>query len=123
MRLHRAGAGAGRRPERKEHEPGLGGLLPRQRAGDRSIVYDADAIAHPEDLGKLRGISRIAMPSSAMRRMRSWISAFEPTSTPCVGSSSIITLGPIASQQASATFCWLPPDSDRAGREVDFVLI
>ena len=34
-----------------------------------------------------------------------WISDFEPTSTPCVGSSRISTSGLIASQRASATFC------------------
>ena len=44
-----------------------------------------------------------------------WISAFEPTSTPTVGPFSTSTRGPRASQRASTTRCWLPPDSERTG--------
>ena len=39
------------------------------------------------------------------------MSAFEPTSTPWVGSSSTSTCGATRSQRAMTTFCWLPPDS------------
>ena len=39
------------------------------------------------------------------------MSAFEPTSTPWVGSSSTSTFGAMRNQRAITTFCWLPPDS------------
>ena len=42
------------------------------------------------------------------------MSRFAPTSTPRVGSSSTITFGSGCSTFASASFCWLPPDSDEA---------
>ena len=42
-----------------------------------------------------------------------WISALAPTSMPRVGSSRISSFGFIASQRASSTFCWLPPESSR----------
>ena len=50
------------------------------------------------------------------------MSAFDPTSTPWVGSSSTSTRGVHRNQRAITTFCWLPPDSSpmmasvRAGR-------
>ena len=42
------------------------------------------------------------------------MSRLAPTSTPRVGSSSTITRGSGCSTLASASFCWLPPDSDDA---------
>ena len=42
------------------------------------------------------------------------MSRFAPMSTPRVGSSSTITFGPGCSTFASASFCWLPPESDEA---------
>ena len=57
-----------------------------------------------------------AMPSSAQRaRPASMISALAPTSMPRVGSSRISSRGSVASQRASSTFCWLPPDSCAIG--------
>ena len=50
------------------------------------------------------------MPRPASSPISRWISAFAPTSTPCVGSSRISTVGLAASQRARATFCWLPPE-------------
>ena len=51
--------------------------------------------------------------SSASERIRRWISPLAPTSMPRVGSSRIRMSGFIASQRASSTFCWLPPESSR----------
>ncbi len=42
--------------------------------------------------------------------MSRWISALAPTSIPRVGSSSSRSFGLVASQRASSTFCWLPPE-------------
>ena len=60
----------------------------------------------------------MARPCAARSTIRRWISAFAPTSTPWVGSSRMRTEGRVASQRASATFCWLPPESVR-DRRVD----
>ena len=51
-----------------------------------------------------------AMPRAASCTRIWCTSALAPTSTPRVGSSTISTLGSRASQRASTTFCWLPPD-------------
>jgi hypothetical protein len=42
------------------------------------------------------------------------MSRLAPTSTPRVGSSSTTTFGCGCSTLASASFCWLPPESDEA---------
>src|SRR5206468_2539764 len=68
-------------------------------------------------------IKTIATPLSARRSMISWISAFAPMSTPCVGSSSMSTTGLIESHLASATFCWLPPDKVSTGAWTEGVLM
>ena len=47
------------------------------------------------------------LDSSATLR---WMSALAPTSIPRVGSSRMISSGAVASQRASSTFCWLPPE-------------
>ena len=47
------------------------------------------------------------LASSATLR---WMSALAPTSMPRVGSSRMISSGAVASQRASSTFCWLPPE-------------
>lgn len=52
----------------------------------------------------------IAMPSAASSRMRSWMAALAPTSTPLVGSSNSSTSGASVIHLARTTFCWLPPD-------------
>ena len=70
--------------------------------------------ATPISSGISDEIIRIATPSRASPRMRSWMPALAPTSTPRVGSSKIRTPGWIASHLASTTFCWLPPDRKRA---------
>ena len=44
------------------------------------------------------------------------ISACAPTSMPRVGSSRMSSRGSVASQRASSTFCWLPPESRPIGR-------
>src|SRR5579883_1001512 len=68
----------------------------------------------PRISGSSEEIMRIATPSWARSTIRRWISDLEPTSTPWVGSSRIMTEGRMASQRASATFCWLPPESEPA---------
>ena len=67
----------------------------------------------PISSGSSDEIIRIATPSRASPRIRSWMPAFAPTSMPRVGSSKIRTPGWIASHLASTTFCWLPPDRKR----------
>ena len=52
----------------------------------------------------------MASPRPASSLMSRWISALAPTSTPWVGSSRISSAGFAASQRASATFCWFPPE-------------
>ena len=64
-------------------------------------------------------IIRIATPWPARRSISRCMSALAPTSTPCVGSSRISTRGLVSSQRASATFCWLPPDSDETLASID----
>src|SRR5699024_2071834 len=60
-------------------------------------------------------MSRTAVPSSATERIRSWISARDPTSTPTVGLLRISTRGRGASILDSRTRCWLPPDRAETG--------
>ena len=48
-------------------------------------------------------------PSRASRRMTRKISAFAPTSTPRVGSSSRIKWGSVSKPLPITTFCWFPP--------------
>ena len=43
------------------------------------------------------------------------ISCLAATSMPRVGSSRISRRGSVASQRASSTFCWLPPESSAIG--------
>ncbi len=50
------------------------------------------------------------MPASVSSPISRRISAWAPTSMPRVGSSRIRKRGFIASQRASTTFCWLPPE-------------
>ena len=80
---------------------------PRARARRRSVPPCITAMRSliPRISGSSEEIMMIAMPCSARSTMRRWISDFDPTSTPCVGSSRISTSGLIASQRASATFC------------------
>ncbi len=48
-------------------------------------------------------------PSSQSERTSRCTSVLAPTSIPRVGSSRISSRGPVSSQRASSTFCWLPP--------------
>ena len=73
----------------------------------------------PRISGSSDEIIRIAMPRAASSPISRWISALAPTSTPCVGSSRISTAGSVASQRASATFCWLPPERLPTGSSID----
>ena len=59
----------------------------------------------PRISGSSEDIMTIAIPCSARSTIIWWISDFDPMSTPCVGSSRIITSGSMASQRATATFC------------------
>src|SRR5690606_6180250 len=51
-----------------------------------------------------------ASPCSESSATLRWMSAFAPTSIPRVGSSRMMSCGEVASQRASSTFCWLPPE-------------
>ena len=42
-------------------------------------------------------------------------SSLEATSTPRVGVIATISFGSLASARATATFCWLPPESSSTG--------
>ena len=53
----------------------------------------------PRISGSSEEIIRMARPSPASSLISRWISALAPTSTPCVGSSRIKSLGPAASQR------------------------
>ena len=55
-------------------------------------------------------------PCSESSATLRWMSAFAPTSMPRVGSSSTMSSGAVASQRASSTFCWLPPERLRGGQ-------
>ena len=52
---------------------------------------------------------------AARRATSDWISTRARMSTALVGSSSTIRRGRVASQRASSTFCWLPPESCSTG--------
>lgn len=60
-------------------------------------------------------MNRIASPCAHSASTRSMMSNFAATSMPRVGSSRISSFGSVASQRASSTFCWLPPDSSPIG--------
>ena len=64
----------------------------------------------PRISGSSDEIIRMASPRPASSLMSRWISALAPTSTPCVGSSRMQQGRFAASQRASATFCWFPPE-------------
>ncbi len=68
-------------------------------------------------------ITSTARPSAASASTRRWTSALAPTSMPCVGSSRISTFGRVASPRASATFCWLPPESVATRARTEAALI
>ena len=55
--------------------------------GARSRTFEEMMARRPEE------IIRLAIPCSARSTIRRWISACDPTSTPCVGSSRIKRLG------------------------------
>jgi len=58
-----------------------------------------------------------ATPSPASPDISRWTSALVPTSMPRVGSSTISTLGVMASHLARTTFCWLPPERVATGSQ------
>src|SRR4051812_2279298 len=66
--------------------------------------------AMPRISGRSEEIIRMATPSAASSPSSRCTSALVPTSMPRVGSSTMSTLGPVASHLARTTFCWLPPD-------------
>src|SRR6185312_400928 len=66
--------------------------------------------AMPRISGRSDEIIRTATPSAANCESSRCTSALVPTSMPRVGSSTISTLGLVASHLARTTFCWLPPD-------------
>ena len=71
--------------------PILRGVGAVEDAADPPAVHDRDAIAHAEDLRQLRRDHQDGEPALGQLCIRPWISAFAPTSTPCVGSSRIST--------------------------------
>ena len=116
------------------------GRLPRDAAGDRiespfwSLIIAAptfswvassrlnSATSRPWRMTRMRSliprtsgssleIIRMPSPCWASSLRSRWISALAPTSTPRVGSSTISSLGLLASHLPTTTFCWLPPES------------
>ena len=77
----------------------------------------------PRISGSSDEIIRMASPRPASSLMSRWISALAPTSTPWVGSSRMSSAGLAASQRASATFCWFPPERLPTGVSSEAVLI
>src|SRR3954471_21391021 len=53
-------------------------------------------------------------PSSRSLRSRPWTNSIAPTSSPRVGWCAIKSFGSLATSRATATFCWLPPESELA---------
>ena len=83
--------------------PGISPVMrPRRMVTIRSLTASTS--------GSSDEIIMTAMPRAASCTRIWCTSALAPTSTPRVGSSTISTLGSRASQRASTTFCWLPPD-------------
>jgi hypothetical protein len=72
--------------------------------------------ARPSTSGTSLDTSSTPTPSSASERITPYSSARAPTSTSRVGSSSSSSLVAPSNQRPRTTFCWLPPDSVRAGR-------
>ena len=64
-----------------------------------------------------------ALPRAARSRTSAMISAFEPMSTPPVGSSSTKMSGSALSHLPITTFCWLPPESVRTAASREAVLM
>ena len=94
------------------------------RAGAEAAArHHRDAIADAEQLRQVAadqehrpaafGVRRAARPPARRSARRS--APCSPTSMPRVGSSSTRTSTSWCSSRASATFCWLPPDSSPTG--------
>src|SRR5205823_8577351 len=77
-------------------------IRPSRKVAMRSLIASTS--------GSSEEMAMMAMPASAISNSRLWTSTLAPTSMPRVGSSTISTLGRSASQRASTTFCWLPPE-------------
>ena len=107
---------------RRAPAPGSPPASPRRgRASPTTVPPCITAIRSlmPRISGSSDEIIRIASPCAASSPISRWISAFAPTSTPCVGSSRMRTAGSAASQRARATFCWLPPERLPTGASID----
>ena len=109
---------------RRIHRPKFPSSSRRQQAilADRAILANSRAIS-PLRMTRTRSASEstvsgsvekttTAMPSAASERTICTTSSFAPTSMPRVGSTSTRTRGAWVSHLASATFCWLPPESE-----------
>ena len=80
-----------------------------------AVAQHDHAVRIGHDLVDLGGDHQHRQAVVAQARIRRMISAWAPTSMPRVGSSRISRRGAVASQRASSTFCWLPPDSSPIG--------
>src|SRR5215472_13171473 len=96
------------RAERKRKNVLLRSICAIEHGHHAAGIHDGDAVAHAEDLGQLRGDHDDSDTLFGEIDHEAVDLGLEPTSTPCVGSSSMRTAGLIASHRASATFCWLP---------------
>ena len=82
----------------------------------RPVLQHHHAVARPRAAPRApRRSSGSPSPRARGASTRRWISCLAPTSMPRVGSSRISSVGSVASQRASSTFCWLPPESSRIG--------
>ena len=124
LRGHQAGRACPGRAHRERHDRRRRRLGAGELAGNpcRRASRPRDRSCRGSPAAPTRS-SGSPVPARRARRIIAWISAFAPTSMPCVGSSRISTAGLVDNHRASATFCWLPPESESAGAATDSVLI
>src|SRR6266568_2338903 len=65
--------------------------------------------------------SKTALPASRCSMIRRWMNSIAPISTPRVGWAAIRAVGLAENSRAMMTFCWLPPESERAGASIEGV--
>jgi hypothetical protein len=90
-------------------------VLPRSATEARGECDDL-LLSRPTGIERADDAARvIAAPLAASAESSPWMSRLAATSTPRVGSSTMAISGSVSSQRASSVFCWLPPESARAG--------
>ena len=103
--------------ERGGQDRRLGHLLARELADDPPRAHHEHAVREPEDLLELGGDEQhaealVGQRRRAGRRSRAWRRRRRRAWARRRSS----TCGPHSSMRAKSSFCWLPPDSELAGR-------